>query len=429
MDFSSLNLSETYSNNRDSIINYAIILIIIAYVTVKLYYVSTDPTLLLKNNNETTILLVTGLFVIFWLILYKSSSINMNNPTLNAINGIVFAIIVFCFLYFYNNFSSSSVSTATYIFNIILFASAIIFLAMFFFVFSNYLKILSGWTGFFTYLVFYIPCLLIDFVNYIIKEYKLTTTPIFVLFIAEIILILLYIYLPALLNYIDNSDAVVLLDKPEFINNMQTIDDVNTLISYKDPLYQSTLFTDEDNPNGPETLYRYNYAISMWIYLNSYPPNNTAYNLEKNIFNMANGCPKITYRYDTIYNVTDQYNIKDKLLVYFTNNIDPSTGIATDISGVPIKIDKQKWNQLVFNYNSTSADLFVNGNLEYSYKFSDNATSPPKLQDNDIIQYGDTDGLYGSICNVKYHKNPLSNMYIVNSYNILQKRNPPTNFL
>jgi hypothetical protein len=353
----------------------------------------------------------------------------MNSKTIYILYAIIFFIVITNIVYFYNNFSTSTISIAYYAFNIVILISIIIFLSLYFYVFSNYLKTLSGWTGFFTYLLFYIPCLLIDFLNYVIKEFNLTTTPVFILFLSEIVFILLYIYIPKLFNYVDNTDSITLLNGPEFITTLQTIDDAKKILSYEDPQFNKSkpYFNIGLNTiTSPKILYRKNYSISMWLYLNSHPPSNISYSLEKTIFNYGNGCPKISYLYDTTYAVTDESIVKDKLLVYFTNNKDTN---GKHVSGVEIKIEKQKWIQLVFNYSSDKADLFMNGSLEYSYNFNENGVFPPIYNDKDLIQYGDHDGLSGAICNVKYHKTPLSKLYIVNSYNILQKKNPPINIL
>ena len=57
-------------------------------------------------------------------------------------------------------------------------------LALFFYVFSNYLKSFTGWGGFIVYFLFYIPCLLLSFVQYVINEFKLTTSPVLILFVV-----------------------------------------------------------------------------------------------------------------------------------------------------------------------------------------------------------------------------------------------------
>jgi hypothetical protein len=83
----------------------------------------------------------------------------------------------------------------------------------------------------------------------------------------------------------------------------------------------------------------------------------------------------------------------------------------------------QKWNNLVMNFTSTQADLFINGKLEYTYIFQGN---PPSYSPIDFITIGQDKGLDGAICNVTYYPGPLSLIEIANNYNLLSLRNPPT---
>ena len=91
-----------------------------------------------------------------------------------------------------------------------------------------------------------------------------------------------------------------------------------------------------------------------------------------------------------------------------------------------LDIEKQKWNNLVFNYNSTSVDIFINGHLE---KTVDISKEMPIYSSIDNIIIGENKGLYGALCNVVYHKTPLSELMIINSYNLFMNKNPPTNNL
>ena len=88
-----------------------------------------------------------------------------------------------------------------------------------------------------------------------------------------------------------------------------------------------------------------------------------------------------------------------------------------------INLPSQKWNNLVFNYYSDHVDLFVNGNLELTYKFDD--TNRPKYEPTDMINIGSKDGLNGAVCNVRYYTEPLSKSKIINMYNLLMYKNPP----
>jgi hypothetical protein len=67
-------------------------------------------------------------------------------------------------------------------------------------------------------------------------------------------------------------------------------------------------------------------------------------------------------------------------------------------------------------------DLFINGILEKTYKFSDNT---PIYSNSDQINIGELNGAYGSICNVIYYRAPLTKPEIASYYNLLSLRNPP----
>ena len=94
----------------------------------------------------------------------------------------------------------------------------------------------------------------------------------------------------------------------------------------------------------------------------------------------------------------------------------------------PLQLSKVYLNNIVFNYNGNSVDIFINGALEYTYLFSNDK---PSFQKTDIIVVGqdngqvNNDSIYGSICNVVYYKNPMTNIDIINNYNLLMYKNPP----
>ena len=120
------------------------------------------------------------------------------------------------------------------------------------------------------------------------------------------------------------------------------------------------------NVSDPE--YRKNYSLSMWIYLNDQPTNYNGYAKETNIFNYADGAPKITYQYED----KEDEEENEKINVYFTNNNELSSNLNLKMS---VRVKKQKWNHIVVNYNNNFADLFVNGRLENSVSLASHNTS------------------------------------------------------
>ena len=391
--------------------NYFFTAIVISVITIVLYFVSTDPKSATTTNYIYISTIIIPLIALFWFMIYKNQTqLDMKS---NIANIVPILIAFGCIVYFYITLSSESVSIISYILDILFIIIFLIGLAIFFVVFGNYLKSLSGWTGFFAYIFFYIPCLIIDFVNYIINEVRMTGKLMYILLLSEIVLILLYMYIPRIINYMVNRGTFVLLSDPYFLKNKQLIANSDILKTF-----------DTINPKNETKIFRKNYSISMWLYMNYQSSNYNPYNKETTIIDYAGGTPKITYFNDT----QNENGPKDKFLIYFTNNPGVKTkSIPNKIIPVQIDLPKQKWNHLVFNYSANGVDLFVNGNLEKKYEFKNG--NNPIYNQTDIITTGQDNGLNGAICNVRYHKDVLTKLEIVNSYNILMNKNPPVNIL
>ena len=59
--------------------------------------------------------------------------------------------------------------------------------------------------------------------EYIIKEFKLTTNAVFILFIVELILLLLYFYLPTLINQISITGGEPILERYVYLSSENII--------------------------------------------------------------------------------------------------------------------------------------------------------------------------------------------------------------
>jgi hypothetical protein len=208
---------------------------------------------------------------------------------------------------------------------------------------------------------------------------------------------------------------VVLLDKPLFLTNIQSIGKANQLFMDANEL---------DNPSKAADTIRQNYSISMWVYINQHSNTFAAYSKETNVFrygypNSAIGHPRVAY-----FNDVNDPNKSDKLIVYVNDSTKDSSGIRLDM--LP-----QSWNQVVISYNESVIDIFVNGNLVKSEPLSHDAR--PEYNVGDVLEVGEGNntfirgGLHGSICNVVYYKSPLTPFQVSNDYNLNRYRNPPTN--
>ena len=397
-----MNANTTYTNatkGTSNIMTSIILLAAIGFITVAFYFASKTDNSIKDLFGYSTFMIVPFLVIMLFIL---SRIPDTNSFIYTVMSGLLAATSIIIVIYFFATLSTITVLSIANILNIIATLMILIGMAIAFYYLSTFLKTSSGTsrsTRFYVYLITYIPCLFIDLANYVVKEYNITTRPIVLLFLAELVLLILYFYLPTIVNGVMNLKPHVLLADISYLDKKKEIANSDMLLA-KDP------------NDSTKTSFRKNYAISMWLYLNVQPPNYSAYNAETNIFNYGGGMPRITY----FNGGTGEEN--DKIIVYFTNQ--------PEHNGVPVNMKKQKWNNLVFNYNSDSVDLFINGNLE---KTVDITKFMPFYSPIDTVIVGDDNGLYGAICNVVYYGEPLSEIAVVNSYNLQMNNNPPTNNL
>jgi hypothetical protein len=165
----------------------------------------------------------------------------------------------------------------------------------------------------------------------------------------------------------------------------------------------------------------YKFGVSFWVYLDSYKPHTN----------------KGSDHYTSILNYGDKPNIlynpvKNTLRVTMKIDVD-KTDDATNYLSQKSKYDDngnvilyertnillQKWNNIIINYNGGTFDIFYNAELVKTHI----EVVPYMKYDNLVI--GTDNGLYGSICNVNYFKNPLSIMQIYYLYNLVKNSTPP----
>ena len=368
--------------------------------------VSINDGLTNYNNNEpvaanvSTAVIALIIGIGYFIFAQLQARFNNNRALLGATFG--FFLLLSVVIYTFVKLDMQTFTFFAYLTGALAILILAVGLALFFYVFSNYLKSFTGWGGFFVYFLFYIPCALLSFVQYVIADFKLTTSPVWILFVLELLLLLCYIYIPKLINYISNKDGVPVLEGSVFLNTPNTFS-----------LGGANIMPDMDIQlagNTNKTPFQ-NYAISMWTYLNAHSTNKIAYNKESLIFDYGNGKPKVTYIPGDNPNAAPVYRI------YFTTQ-------DKGASHYELKLPMQRWNNLVFNYSVTHADLFVNGHLERTFSFANGKM--PIFKPTDVITTGSVDGLHGAISNIRYYTNPLSKHRIANVYSIFMKKTPPT---
>ena len=238
-------------------------------------------------------------------------------------------------------------------------------------------------------LIFYIPCLIVDFIDTIQKEYDLTPKTSYILLIIETIIILLYFYGEFLANTLIGfvtHKAKNLVNEPIRLNNSSVIGSYPTINPKKS-------FDVEEEEQD------YDYALSSWVYINP------QYGADgyKTILNYGNK-PLIEYK-----GQTNSLRIKIK---------SGATNEQIVYESTDFKL--QKWNNFIINVYANQVDIHLNNELIVSELYD---VSTWNLHQS--IKVGQQDGLEGAICNVNYFNDPLSKFTISLIYSIFKDKNPP----
>ena len=289
--------------------------------------------------------------------------------------------------------------------------------------------------------IIYIPCLFLGLLTKSQGAIGDTTPTIWIILAIEILLIAILYGGPYLLNYIGASNSQIIAApiplRPKHDTGLNA-QSPKIFIFHNTGMNRS--IDDKAANCPPEEKKRYSYSISGWFWLNN---NVTANNKDLEIFSFG-GVPTLTYNPNTnefkvscktinlstgtpnstpteIYN--SLFNYKN------TKNLTPTEKGKFDILN-ELQTDKQlslqKWNYFVINYDGKSMDVFLNNELVAKSTFivpditiasitsGDDGGTPAKPQ-----------GLSGNICNVAFHKEPLTLEQIRWTYNMLKSQDPP----
>lgn len=242
----------------------------------------------------------------------------------------------------------------------------------------------------------YIPCLLVNFSDYIKKEYYLAPRSSIIIIITLTILVILRFLIPYLVHLFVIGKGKQLLKNPIYTNK------VTNLTTFQELNYKTHLDNDEKNIN-------YNYAISSWIYLDSFPPSsNSSYEKFTSLLNIGNK-PNL------------EVNIKKNVLriTMKTKDNKSSSNYKNRTVYKTRDIKYQKWNNFVVNYDGNILDVFLNNELVAS------VPGVIPYNDYDTVTCGSENGISGGICNIVYFNNSLSRNTIHMLYYASKHLNPP----
>lgn len=398
---------------------YGLVTIVFTLVALGFYYVIRSPGFLQQNLEKYFFLLCLPLLLVFFLILRIENNEGFGAVTIKVAGMLLLAGVV-AWLYTQSNMSYLFSMAMSWIGIVVI---ALVGLTFVYGYIVGEMRRWKGWLGFFAQLLFFVPCLLHDGWQALMVELRLTHVSIYLAVLLEIVLIVLYVYIPQITQSVmgtDQGQALVLLNNPVRLN------------STKELTNSANLFDTVNN------TFRKNYAISMWINLTPFTQQVSGYQAESEIFSygyMSNDetlkipKTKIHYvkpmiRYYGGGNSTESTEDRNKFVVY-ASRFPPQNDSEKRELTYDLSMPAQRWNYIVMNYSHNEMNLFVNGELKHTFFFNRLENAMPKYNDLDTISVGDSKGVRGGICNVTYYKHTLTPEQIAFSYNVMKDKDPP----
>ena len=249
------------------------------------------------------------------------------------------------------------------------------------------------WKGLITNIIFYIPCIYVELVEWFKYQYQITTRTDVIMLCIAISLFLIAGFKDKIYDFIFRPKGKLLLNNPVYLNNSTTLGGYLDLNNVKDD-------SNEDTDGNP---YNYHYAISAWIYINYQGPNtNPSYSEYTPLLSYGNK-PNILYN-----------GLKNTLKITMQQGQD---GITNVYKTTELKMNK--WNHFLLNYSGGTLDTFVNGELQ--------ASEPGVIpyMEFDTLVGGSDNGIHGGICNVQYFKRYLQIDTIRSLYTSFKDKTPP----
>lgn len=276
------------------------------------------------------------------------------------------------------------------------------------------------------YFIFYIPCILIMVINYLIDDAKNTTKTTYILGLLLILLMVIYFIIPLITKYMYKHDGILLIDKKTYLNQSiltMTLKELNdkkskSYVEGFKPITELNMNSHEPKIyelNKPElniwnptylsnlmgsfkhtylgipvedVLYTYHYGISFWLYLDTNILSEK--NREKALILTLGSRPSLYYDYNTRQLIIE-ITVKDKN--FKQTRIYNSSSLLF-----------QRWNHIVMNYVHGQFDLFINNEM-----VATQSNVSPYIKDSDVLQVGSVQNTdLGGISNLKYYDQPLS---------------------
>lgn len=371
------------------------------------------------------ITILLGLSIYLFFNPYRAISVFfliINNPMI-ILSLLSLALIVYFLVYYFINYYSKSSDiflTTNYLLDAIL-ISLIVVIGLTF-LYSKYrdnINLKTGHTGILLQILFFLPCLISDFIDWFTGEARLTPISVYILVFVEIILLVIFFNLSSIMKWISNHDTIKhIMPDPVFLKDTYFVSTAKNFNGITKDASGNTTINDKVKST---------YCLSFWLYLND----NTGSD-ESQLPVFCYGGGKKMKPIDGGVNPYGKYNVhpgivflpkkqKDNTYAGDINNVNIGhLGIYFSNVEKPVIIDipLQRWNFIALNSTYTMVDLFVNGENVYTHHMTNNDTNPmPFYNTSDFITVGGKN-LQGSIKEINYCEYTLSSTAIVSIYNM-----------
>lgn len=357
-----------------------------------------DPYTILSNYTKTfiSLLIITGILnILIWKYLKLGSIKDSDGIIKKLYNTLKIIIIVYLLysllfaIYYYVIFTPLPLTIFIILLNILIIAGGIALVYTYIRKKKPSISDKSSKFGLILKLIYnlilYVPCLFIDFIEFIKYNYNITTKTVWIILLIELLLVGLRLIIPYLYKKLMTVDGIIVEKGPIYLNVETNLGNFQNIIP--------SISTKEEEFN-------YNYAISTWLWINPQPSStNSAYNNPTLLLNYGNIL-------DIIFN-------KNKLEFWAATTDKNNTKLNTNTKKkifVLKNIPYQKWNNIIFNYDSGTLDIFINNKL-----VSSTINITPILY-HSIISSGENNGINGGIKNLIYYDKILSKNDIYSIY-------------
>lgn len=336
----------------------------------------------------------------------KITSIFMKAGLILGSIGLLAVIITYSVL------NADKLTGASYIISLIF--NIVIALAIIGFVYRTMSKSIllrsSPYTRLILNTLFYIPCIIFDIFESIIRavyeEKDKTRKNDFIVGGFIILLCTLYVLVPLAINWIKKyrQGGKILLNEP--------------IATDKKVGLGSYMELNDIPSDETDITYEYNYALSAWIYVYPSPPSVRS--------SLATWTPILDYggKPQVLYNAKNNELMVTATLADLTEERITNANLSLDDDNNVIiykqkNVLLQRWNNIIINFDKGVLDVFINGVLVKSVK---NMVPYMTL---DSLTVGSPNGVNGAICNVIYYNKPLTAMDITTAYETTKNMDPP----